>query len=239
MDNNFTIELIKKPKKVIIIEGFPGFGLIGTITTEFLIEHLKCEKIGRLYFEDLPATLAIHQGKLIDPVSIYYNKEYNMVIIHSITATSGVEWLAADIIEKLAKQLDAKEIISIEGVGSTFPDSQRVFYYSNKNTKTNILQSANVDPLDEGIIMGVTSALMLKVFETHLTALFAETHSNLPDSKGAAKIIEVLDKYLKLKIDPQPLMEKAEKFEEKLKNILEKSQEASEEMDRKKTSYIA
>ena len=42
------VVLTKKPKKVIIITGFPGFGLIGTITTEFLIEHLKALPIGKI-----------------------------------------------------------------------------------------------------------------------------------------------------------------------------------------------
>jgi predicted ATP-grasp superfamily ATP-dependent carboligase len=33
------IKLTKKPSKVKIIEGFPGLGLNGTISTELLIEH--------------------------------------------------------------------------------------------------------------------------------------------------------------------------------------------------------
>ena len=40
------IKLNRKPKNPIIIEGFPGIGFIGSITTEFLVEHLKAEKIG-------------------------------------------------------------------------------------------------------------------------------------------------------------------------------------------------
>ena len=40
------IVLTEKPKNAILIEGFPGFGLVGTITTEFLIDHLKAKKIG-------------------------------------------------------------------------------------------------------------------------------------------------------------------------------------------------
>jgi len=45
------IKLEKKPKEVIVIEGFPGFGLIGTIATEYLVQHLKCEFIGKYWFE--------------------------------------------------------------------------------------------------------------------------------------------------------------------------------------------
>ena len=237
-DDHFSVELTKKPKNVTIIEGFPGFGLIGTITTEFLIEHLKCEKIGKLYFEDLPATVAIHKGEIIDPVSIYYNKEYNLVILHSITVAQGIEWLVADVIYNIAKQLQAKEIISLEGVGSSVPESERVFYYSTHNKNIKRLQSANLDPLDEGIIMGVTSSVLVKAHELPITAIFAETHSNLPDSKASASVITALDKYLKLKIDPAPLLDQAEQFEEKLKGILSKSKDTLDQAEKKKTSYI-
>jgi len=53
------IILTKKPKNVTIIEGFPGFGLIGTISIEFLMDHLKTEKIGNVEMEEIPAMIAI------------------------------------------------------------------------------------------------------------------------------------------------------------------------------------
>ena len=36
--------LTKKPKKVTIVEGFPGFGLVATIACEFLLDHLFTHK---------------------------------------------------------------------------------------------------------------------------------------------------------------------------------------------------
>ena len=62
--------LTKKPKNVTIIEGFPGFGLIGTIATEFLLEHLDTEKIGIVEMDEIPAMIAIHQNKVVEPISI-------------------------------------------------------------------------------------------------------------------------------------------------------------------------
>ena len=67
--------LSKKPKNVTIIEGFPGFGLVGTIATEFLINHLKCEEIGQIIVKDTSPVVAIHTSKLIKPITIFYNKE--------------------------------------------------------------------------------------------------------------------------------------------------------------------
>ena len=87
--------LTKKPKNVTIIEGFPGFGLIGTIAIEFLMDHLKTEKIGIIEMEEIPAMIAIHQNKVIEPISIHYNKDYNMVLIHAINVSKDASWKLA------------------------------------------------------------------------------------------------------------------------------------------------
>ena len=85
--------------------------------------------------------------------------------------------------------------------------------------------------------MGVTAALMLKS-DMPLNCLLVETHSQLPDSKAAAKIIESLDKYLGLKIDYKPLLKQAQEFEQKFKKILEQTATAGKERDKKTLSYV-
>ncbi|MBS3097988.1 proteasome assembly chaperone family protein [Candidatus Woesearchaeota archaeon] len=234
------IKLWKKPKNPIVIEGFPGFGLVGTIASEFLIYHLKTEQIGKIVFEDMPAMVAIHENKVVEPLGIFYDKKYNVIILHAITASTGYEWQIADILVKLVKQLNAKEVISLEGVGSssTIEGKTQAFYYSNDKTKANKLEAIGIKPLKEGIIMGVTGALLLKKDQLKISAIFSETHSNLPDSKAAAEIIKVLDQYLGLEVDYKPLLEQAEKFEDKLRGLLSKTAEAEEISEKKKLSYV-
>ena len=91
--------------------------------------------------------------------------------------------------------------------------------------------------MKEGIVLGVTGALLLKQ-DINTSCIFVETHSKLPDSRGAAKLVEVLDSYLNLKVDYKPLLEKAKKFEEKLKGLMEKTKKANEEKDRKELNYL-
>ena len=233
------IKLWKKPKNCTIVEGFPGFGLVGTIATEFLIEHLKTEQIGKIIFNDMPAMVAIHEGKVVEPLGIFYNPKYNIVVLHAITAATHFEWGMADTISKLAVQLKAKEIISLEGVGSgENGDGSRVFYYSNDAKNSKEFEKAGFMPLKEGIIIGVTGAILLRMEKIPISCIFAETRSNLPDSKAAANIIEALDKYVGMDWDYKPLLEQAQKFEEKLKTIMQKSQEAQEMSDKKKLSYL-
>ncbi len=232
------IKLWKKPKNPILIEGFPGFGLVGTIATEFLIDHLKTEQIGKILFEDMPAMVAIHENKLVEPLGLFYNKEYNIVILHAITASSGFEWKLAKAILDLGKQLDAKMIISLEGVGSTgLKVSPKTFFYTNDEKKKSILGNI-ASPLKEGIIMGVTGALLLEAEDIPIVCFFADATSNLPDSKAAARIIEALDKYLGLKVDYKPLLQQASKFESKLRNILSQSEKVKEIGERKRLSYV-
>ena len=229
--------LKKKPKGVTIIEGFPGFGLIGTIAIEFLIEHLQTEKIGIVEIDDIPAMIAIHQNKVIEPISIHYNKQHNIVLIHAINVGKDAGWKLAKMIEELVQTLNAKEIISLEGVGSPNAEGGRIFYYtSSKNTRNKKLEEV-AKPLMEGIIVGVTGALLAKEIKTPMLALFAEARSGLPDSKAAADIIKALDAYTGLKVDPKPLLKQAIMFEKKLKNIVEKGQHARN-LQEDKLSYV-
>ena len=231
------IELTKKPTKPTILEGFPGFGLIGTITTEFLIEHLKAEMIGSFHYNELPATVAIHQEKVVDPMGIFYNKKYNLVILHTILNSVGLEWKLAKAIQNMADDLKAKEIISLEGVSSPqVTESEKVFFFTNQDKKQKKLKDMDLVPLQESIIVGVSAALILRS-ETPLTCFFAETKSEMPDSKAASNIVKALDKYLGLDVDPKPLLKQAEEFEKKFKSILKQSSLTAKERD-KKLSYL-
>lgn len=232
------IQISKKITKPKIIQGFPGFGLIGTITTEFLIEHLKAEKIGTFIYDELPATVAIHKEKLVDPMGIFYDKEYNLIILHTILNSNGLEWKLSEKIIKLSDDTNATEIISLEGVSSpNVTGSEKVFFFTeNEKTKAK-LKEIGLEPLKESIIVGVSGALMLRS-KIPLTCLFAETKSEMPDSKAASNIIKALDDYLGLKVDYLPLLKQAEEFEQKFKTILKQSSAVSKERDRKQMSYF-
>ena len=233
------ITLNKKPKNPIILEGFPGFGLVGTIASEFLIDHLKTEKIGSIRVKGMPAMIAIHEGKVVDPIGIFYNKKYNIVIIHGVTGVQGLEWKIIEAVMKLADQLKAKEIVGLEGIGSTVPSEEsKAFFYSSDEKRAKKFKESGADELKEGIIMGTTGIMLLHTDGMPISSVFAETHSELPDSKAAAKVIEVVDKYLNLDVDYKPLLKQAEKFESKLKELLKKGEKMNEEQEKKKLSYV-
>ncbi len=224
------IELSKKiPNNPIIIQGFPGFGLIGTIATEFLIQHLKAELVGEFVYDELPPTIAIHEGKIVKPMAVYYSRNHNIVILHTIISPKGFEWVVADEISSFAKKVKAKKIICLEGVLSSV--GEKVYSFGDP-----ALEKLGFEKLNESVIMGVTASLLLRYDK--VVCLFAESHSQLPDSKAAARVIEVLDKYLDLKVDPKPLLQQAELFEKKIKGFLQQANKTSIEQERKQMSYL-
>lgn len=225
------LELWKKPKGATFIEGFPGFGLVGPITTEYLTSHLEVEQIGEFIFDELPATVAIHDGKVVNPMAIYYNEKHNLIIFHTMLSVSGHEWQFAKEISAAAEQLRAKEIICLEGVNVMMPTEQTVFSYGNER-----FVELGAQEMKESVIMGVSAALLLRCESA--SCLFAQAHSSMPDSKAAADIITFLDKYLGLTIDPKPLIKQAEEFEKKLKSMLSQAQEAQGEAEKKNLSYL-
>ncbi len=214
-----------------IIEGFPGFGLVGTIATEFLIDHLKTRLVGEFNFPELPATTAIHKGKVVKPMAVHYSDEHNILIFHTILSVKEHEWDAAEEVVRIANETGAQEIISLEGVNALADDENTVYCYGNDK-----LVELGAKKMEESVIMGVTAALLLHTKNT--TCLFAQSRSGLPDSKAAAAIIGTLDKYLSLGVDPGPLLQQAEQFEQKLKGILEQTQQTMNEADKKNLSYL-
>ena len=232
------IELSEKPKSPTIIEGFPGFGFVSTITTEFLIKNLNAKKIGSFYSNKLLPVSVIHNSKVIEPLEVYYAKKENLVIFRTMTNVSGAEWEIAQIVKEVAEKLKAKEIISIEGISAPekATNKSKVYCYSNCESKK--FEKMKIDVLKDGIVMGVTGVLLMKSQNIPISCLFAEATPGIPDSRAAGEIIKVLDDYLGLKIDYKPLMKTAEEVEDKVKSILSKIKETSSQKEKKDVSYL-
>ena len=231
------LQLSQKPQGSTIITGFPGLGLAGTIASEFLVNHLRMKKIGRIVAKDAPAMVAVHQRQLVDGITVYYDPRYNLVVVHALSAPQKQEWKLAEEIGILAKMLSAKEIVCLEGVSGATKKESQTFYFSTVESRKMKLEAAGLKPLEEGVIIGLTAAL-LSAAPHQVTCLFAETASQLPDSKAAAALIKALDQYVGLQVDYKPLLVEAQKFEEKLRTILSQGQKAQDLSEKKWMSYV-
>lgn len=230
--NSLEIVLYKKPKSPIIIEGFPGLGLVSTITTEFLIKHLNAKSIGYMWSKKLIPIAAVHDAKIIQPLEVFYAEKENIVIVHALSDVRGLEWEISEALMDLYNMLKATQIITIEGIMSKGETSD-VYFYTNDLKQKKKMEDTKILPLKEGIIVGVTAGVVLKEKEMNVTGIFIETHSKLPDSMSAAKAVKVLDSYLGLSVDAKPLEQAAAQFEEKLKDLFAQAKKTQDHKETK------
>lgn len=219
------MQIDKKIRVKTLIVAFPSFGFVGNIALEFLKEHLKTEEVGKIFIDNMHPIIAIHKGELIEPISLYYNRKYQIALLQGISKPLGFENEIGNKIALLVKKFNVKEVITIDGVGAVGTD---IYFYSKINNKDK-LKKCGLKQLNDGVVLGVTSALLMRI--RNITSLFVETQSQLPDSNAAARAIKALDKYLKLNVDYEPLIEQAKKFEKKLNAILAKNNEAKQKQD--------
>lgn len=85
-----------------------------------------------------------------------------------------------------------------------------------------MLEEHAIPLFKEGVITGIAGVLLNegKKRDFDVISLLAEAHTNIPDARAAAKVIEALDKFiLHIKLDPQPLYLEAERIEHQLKAL--------------------
>lgn len=231
------LELKEVPKKPTIIEGFPGVGLVASIVTEYLIEHLNAKLIGKIILDNMPPIVAIHNKEIVQPFGVFYAKKKNLMLIHGLTMAKGFEWDLSDNIIELCKKTQTEHIISIEGVPAK-TQNPKTFFYTTTDKNKKDLEKIGTKPLENGIVFGVTSSLLIKNETVPQTCLFVETHMGLPDSKSAALIVKDLNQILDLDVDVKPLINKAQAFEKKLKKILSSAKDASDIKRHKAMNYV-
>jgi len=129
------IEKRIRPRTAII--AFPSFGLVGNIALEFLKEHLKTEKIGRLFMDEMVPLIVVHNNHFAEPISFYYNNRYRIVLIEGIHKIDGLENKISTKLVDFIKRYNIKNVITLDGVAGI---GNGVYYYSKH--KVEVLEKA-------------------------------------------------------------------------------------------------
>ncbi len=220
-----------KSKRPVIIEGFPGVGLVGSIAAKYLSQQLKAKEIGYIESPHLPPVSFVFEGEVFNPIRIYESAKNNIVIVESEFPVP--EKLVNDVGESIArwaKEVKAEKIICLEGINAQSGGTVYAITTSQK-----IKAPKNLKKVETGYMMGVSASLMLQCKDINLPGLclMAETHSSFPDGMAAAKIVGELNTMFSFGINTAPLEKEAKGFEDKIKDLLEKTKNITEKKDDK------
>lgn len=223
--DGIDVEIITKPvrsKDPILIEGFPGIGLVGNIASQQIIEELDMEYIGSIESRYFPPIAVLYEGLVNMPVRIYESEEHNIVMVVSdIPINPSVSYDVSKALVGWAKSVGVKEVISIAGI-ATMGEDNKVFGAATTEEMLERIKE-KVEIFQMGTISGISGSVMAECFMHNLPAisLLGATKTQNPDPRAAAVVVDVLNSMYGFSIDTKDLIEQAEKIEVEMQKLAE------------------
>jgi len=227
-----NVKITTKPislENPVIVEGFPGIGLVGNIASQHLIDELDMEYIGSMESKYFPPIAVLFNGIINMPVRIYESKEYNIItVISDIPIHPTISYEVSKVLMDWAQSINVKEIVSIAGI-ATMSSEEKVFGAATNDDMLNRIKD-HVEIFQVGTISGISGSVMTECFMRDVPAmsLLGETNSPNPDPRAAASVIRILNLIYDLPIDTDNLMEQAEQIEVELQKLAEQVKTSEE-----------
>jgi len=248
----FKVEL----NNPILIEGFPGLGLVGKIAIRYLIKQLKAEKFAYLYSPHFPYFVLVGKkgGVRLLRGTFYYLKnkggKNDLIFLTGDSQAQTIEgqYEISDCILDFAKRFNVKTIVTVGGYRMEAKAKPQVIAAAtdDKLLSKALQAKAVLSPMRSPIVG--TAGLILGL--AHLKkigalCLLSETRGYLPDPNAAKSVLEVLKELFVFDVDLSGLDEeiaKTDKMVTRLQRIEEKralqAEETRKEED-KKVTYIS
>ena len=228
-------------KNSVLVEGFPGIGLVGTIAAGYLVEKLDMELIGFVESNKLPPITTIHQGQPLPPIRLYKHKSKGFVVLLAefIVPANSVEELSDCILEFVRKN-KIRQIVSLAGMSSPKADDKPIVYGIASNREMlNYLKLKGVPLIQEGITTGVSGTLISKCSRSGFPAvsLLAESRFGYPDPRASAALLQKLDSLIGLQVDTKSLLEEAAVVEARVRKMMSQMKNAQTSYERAEEDY--
>ena len=203
-----TVEL----KNPILIEGFPGLGMVGNIATKYLVKQLKAKKFAVLYSPHFPYHVIVNKkgsARLLRGEFYFWKNEtgendFIFLVGDSQPQTIEGQFEVANSILDFAEAKKVKTVITIGGYRNEFEGTPKVVAVSTSPVLFEKALKAKALPSEAGTPIVGTAGLLLglaKFRNMDAVCLLGETRGYLPDPKTSKSIIAVLQNLIDVTVD--------------------------------------
>lgn len=224
----------------IALVGFPSVGLISSIASSFIVKTLKLERVASMISPDFPPYTLVYEGIPSPPVRIYAGErmcneegeqcEQIVVITAEFMPKPELIKPVVDIILDWCKSKGIETIITLEGMNTGIdPAEAKMLCIASGENCRSIVENYGLEEMNEGMVSGISGVMLYEAdrLGEEVMCLLGPAKANMPDARGAAKLLEIVGKMLpELKLDPDPLYKEAEEIERQMKNSMEGMQQA-------------
>ena len=221
-------------KDAVAIVGFPSIGLVSSIATSFLAKELKLDLIAAVSSPSFPPYTIVQDGVPMPPVRIYggcrkkdesceggIGCEDLFVITSEFVPKPEQTYELASMIVDWCLDNNVSKIITLDGIPLFGPDMYSILGVGSTQTARKMMEQYKIDSIGDGMVRGISGMMLMKAadIDMNVITLLGSAKQDMPDPKGAAKLMEPLTRLLpELKIDTEPLYKEAEEIEKKIRN---------------------
>ncbi|HZC88915.1 MAG TPA: PAC2 family protein [Nitrososphaera sp.] len=227
----------------ILIAGFPGPGLVGSISANYIIEQEKMHQIAYVDSDYIAPGVMYIGGRLRHPVRVYANNEGTacVLVCDAPIILYGIRPLLNTVV-KWAKSNDVREVMVLEGIVTSkmpkegrqplvLPSDGRCDDHGYiSRLKSNV--EANSPP---AFITGISGGLLAACLSNGIpcTGLLIPSISGIPDPEGAAILIEKANELANnpFKIDVRPLKNEAAELKRQMQELIDSVQRQQQQQD--------
>ncbi len=245
-----------KLKNPVLIEGFPGLGMVGRIAARYLIKQLKAKKLADLFSPHFPYYVLVNKKGSVRLLrgEFYFWKNKNgkndLLLLTGDQQAQTIEgqYDVASCILDFAEECGVKMIITIGGYRQETEDTPKVVTVStNPELLNKALQAEAVASPAGNPIVGTAGLLLGLARFRNIGALclLGETRGYLRDPKSAKSVLSVLQKILGIKLDLSGLegeINKTNEIMEKMREIEERRETYAHkirQMEEERITYIS
>ncbi|AEF96374.1 proteasome assembly chaperone family protein [Methanotorris igneus] len=205
-------------KNPLVIEGFPGVGLVGSIAAYQIIKKLELECIGYFDVPEAPPVNLVEEGVVYPPIRVY-GREDLIVLFSDVIIPPVIVHKLSDKIVEILTPINPQIVVSLGGLATG--KSEKVYGIASSKELLEIFEKYDIPILKFGMVGGVSGSLIVKSNNNKIPAigLLAETVGIRPDPRGASNLVNVLNKMYGLNVNVEELIEEADKIDEKIKQL--------------------
>ncbi len=211
MDKTQVKELFEpKLKEPILIEGLPGFGEVGKLAVELLIESMNAKPFAEVYSPYFPDGVFVGSDGIcrLPSYEFYaYKKSYPNFIALIGDAQPAPEDVNAhyelcDAILDLAEKYSCNYIVTLGGYPTTTPEKNRVYVAATSEKIVTRLAELGASVYKGGRIVGAAGLVLGLAKNRGLRGfcILGATSSVLPDRPAAMDVFRFLKKVLDAKL---------------------------------------
>ena len=221
------------PKGSLFVIGLPDVGLVGPISTSFIVKQWSLKEIGYLDSEAIAPVILYHEEKPLLPVRLYggYKRNDYIVVLHSDIAIppEAAGGLASTLIDT-ARTSSAARVFLLGGIAVPNRlniESPKTYAATIDSEGLSYARSAGVEALKEGFIAGIYAQILKEGLKKNFSviALLAECFLNYPDPGASASVLQALSKLTGHEVDVKPLLEQEEEIRVKMREMMRRTME--------------